>query len=428
MALGKATVNILANLKPLRRGLINARLAVTKMVSSISRGAFNILRAGLRKITALAKITAAALLGIGIASVKIAADAEETENLFTISMDKQIDAARLWVSEYSKSVGAYETDTKKVLGTLNVMLTSMGLTTEQAFDMAKSMTTLANDMASFFNIKPEEAFLKLQSGITGEIEPLKRLGILVNENTIKQLAMNDALLKNKKVLSEVEKIQLRYRAIMQQTVKAQGDMERTLDSTANVFRVVVSQLKVTANTIGRVFIPMVTKAAIAVRDWLINNQDQIKKWADALRSKIQVVVDVISGLFGLAKDNRWNDVFAVIGAILGNTFRAIGEFLKTNLPKAKELGKQMGQGLWAAIAETPLGKFLKTIPGKISTTKAVVSAAADVALPPVAIAREIAVARVRGSEMRLNPAIEERRARELQLIRRGIEFQNEELL
>ncbi len=142
MALGKAKVNILANLRPLQRGLIQAKAAVTSMVrsaGSIMRtgftSAFRVVNAGLRKIVSLAKIAAVALLGIGAASVKIASDVQETENLFVISMGNMADAAGKWAKEYSRALGLFEPATKKSLGTFQLMLTSMGIAEDKAFEM-----------------------------------------------------------------------------------------------------------------------------------------------------------------------------------------------------------------------------------------------------------------------------------------------------
>ena len=125
------------------------------------------------------------LTSIGKASIAMAVDAVESENLFTVSMGNMADAAYKWSVETSKALGLNQYEVRKSIGTFNVMLGSMGLGADAAYDMAKGMTQLSYDMASFYNLKPEEAFQKLQAGISGETEPLKRLGILINETTDK---------------------------------------------------------------------------------------------------------------------------------------------------------------------------------------------------------------------------------------------------
>ncbi|RKY06703.1 MAG: hypothetical protein DRP56_06935 [Planctomycetota bacterium] len=349
MALGKAVVNIMANLGPLKRGLANAAIATKKMVGSISKGAFRVLSSGIRSVIRLAKTATIALLGIGAASVKIAMDAEETENLFVESMGNMTDASRRWVQEYSKSMGLYETDTKKMLSTLNVMLNSMGLSEEEAYKMSRGLTTLSNDMASFYNLKPEEAFLKLQAGITGESEPLKRLGIMIKDTSLKMYQMKDATLKDKKELSELEKVQLRYVAILDQTKKSQGDMKRTLDSTTNVFRTIKAQVQSAAENIGNVFMPMVTDMAQSVRDWLIDNQDTITDWAEEIKYRIEIVATVIRGLIDLAKEGRWDSILQIAMNAVKQVYQWVSSELVKLKPIAMSIGEQIGIGIRAGL-------------------------------------------------------------------------------
>ena len=125
MAFGKAFVDIGANLKPLKQGLLNAKAIVKKGIGTISsglKGAFGLIQSGLTKIIRLAKLAAIALAGIGIATVKLSSDVEETENLFVESVGDMIDVAREWATEYSVALGLFESDTKKALGTFFLMI------------------------------------------------------------------------------------------------------------------------------------------------------------------------------------------------------------------------------------------------------------------------------------------------------------------
>jgi hypothetical protein len=426
MGLGLAAIDITANLAPLRKGIARANGLIKGMVkragSVMKSGfalAFRAIKSGLRTITRLAKITAAALLGIGIASVKIASDVVETDNLFRISMGSMADEAAAFAFEYSKSLGLFENDTRKALGTFQLMLTSMGLGEEAAFDMSKGLTQLVNDISSFRNQRPEEVFLKLQAGITGESEPLKRLGILVNETTIKQLALTDATVQariaseksassgNKRivslkkqieslskmgktaqsikldrlkkqlkattdaskkqtiVLTENEKVMLRYKAIVNATRLDMGDMARTMDDTANVFRVIWAQVKITANTIGKVLLPEVTKAGIAVREFFINNQPMIKQWAEVALAAIQKVVKWLKITFDLASQGRFGEIFDEIGrlfaVLLGQLGTLLGRFVPVIAKIGVMAGKAFAEGFMQEVEGTPLGKILKGV-------------------------------------------------------------------
>jgi hypothetical protein len=128
------------------------------------------------------------LIAAGTAATKMAMEAVESENLFEVSMGNMAGAAREWSEQLRKELGLNAYDLRKNVGTFDAMLTSMGLSEKQAYDFSTSLTKLSYDMASFYNLKPEEAFDKIKSGISGEAEPLKALGILVNDNTIKTYA------------------------------------------------------------------------------------------------------------------------------------------------------------------------------------------------------------------------------------------------
>lgn len=393
MALGKATVNILANLKPLQRGLKNANAAVKAMVKRAGsamrtgfRASFKLISAGFRNIIRLAKLAAAAIIGIGIASVKIASDVQETENLFRISMGNMAASAQRWATSYSKSLNLFENDTRKALGTFQLMLTSMGIAEDEAFKMSKGLVKLTNDIASFRNQRPDEIFTKLAAGITGESEPLKRLGILVNETIIKQLALNDATIqaqqvtkkgtvsykrygnmvirvqkstnKASKELTDMQKVMLRYKAIVNATTKDQGDMARTLDDTQNVFRQVWAQTKKTGETIGNVLLPAVTKTAIVMREWLKENQASIEKWAVIARDGVLVVAKEIMTLFNLAKSGDFEGLGARLAQTLEKVAAVVRKVLIRFAPIAFDIGKSIGDGFWESFKDTKLGKFL----------------------------------------------------------------------
>jgi hypothetical protein len=109
------------------------------------------------------------------AVTKAAMAAEESENLFRVSMGDSAAATKAWSQTMSQALGLNQYEVRRNVATFNVMFESMGTGAEKANAMAKGLTQLAYDMASFYNLRPEEAFQKLQAGITGEVEPLKRL-------------------------------------------------------------------------------------------------------------------------------------------------------------------------------------------------------------------------------------------------------------
>ncbi|MEG0618753.1 MAG: hypothetical protein RR557_05535 [Bacilli bacterium] len=198
-------------------------------------------------------------LGIGKVikdSMRVGMDAIESDNLFEVSMGKMSDTVRNWTEDVGNALGLSATEMRKTIGTVYNMTTSMGLAENNALKMSKGVTLLSNDMASFYNLSNEEAFNKINAGLTGETEPLKRLGILVDENTIKQVAYQQGIATTGSELTQQEKVMARYVAIMQQTTNAHGDLARTIDSPTNQLRQLKSQILNLGIAFGSFFMPI----------------------------------------------------------------------------------------------------------------------------------------------------------------------------
>lgn len=199
-------------------------------------------------------------LGIGKVikeSIQVGMEAIESDNLFSVSLGKYADDVYAWSTEVSNALGLNAVQIRKNTGVIYNMTSSMGLAEKQALTMSKGVTLLANDMASFYNLDTEEAFNKIRAGITGETEPLKALGILVDENTIKQVAYSEGIATTGSELTQQQKVLARYVAIMKQTGNAQGDLARTMDSPSNMFRRLKTEIQNCATTIGSIFMPII---------------------------------------------------------------------------------------------------------------------------------------------------------------------------
>ena len=222
-------------------------------------------------------ITAPLALAAG-ALIKFAGDAVESENLFEVSMGGMADSARRFSEDLRSTLGLNAFEIRKQVGVFNQMFVSMGLGTKAAFEMSKGMTLLTQDMASFFNLRSDEAFNKLQSAISGEIEPLKRLGIIINETVIKQTALNLGIIKGNETLTEAQKVGVRYIAILERTANAQGDLARTIDSPVNRLRILKTQFDEVIITMGSELLPVVASVTGVIMESLI---PAITSWVEA---------------------------------------------------------------------------------------------------------------------------------------------------
>lgn len=327
--IGEAWIEITARTQKLRDALGRARLRIGAFVSSM-----------ITKVKRMAKIFAVAFVALGVTLIKFASDAEESENLFTESMGDMAKSTRKWSNELSKALGLNAFEIRKMVSTFNIMLKSMGIGGEKAAEMSKGLTLLANDMASFFNLKPEEAFQKLQSGITGEVEPLKRLGIIVNETTTKTHALTLGMVEQGEALTETQKILARYSLIMKQTTAAQGDLARTQGAFANTWRRLKSQIVETAIAIGTVFLPDVTKATGKLADFVNKSREKMVAWVVDMREGIAKWIEKMGGAEGIV--NRIKAAFATLVSVFKNNvlpaLKAIAEVFKGIVSGIEKIG------------------------------------------------------------------------------------------
>lgn len=256
------------------------------------------------------------ILGIGTAATKMAMDAVESENLFEVAMGAVADDARKWSEETSKALGLNSYNVRKNMATYNAMLTSMGLSTDESLKMSEGLTQLSYDMASFYNLKPEEAFEKLKSGISGEAEPLKALGILVNDTTIKTYAYANGIAKQGEALTESQKVQARYGAILEATKNAQGDLARTMDSPTNKLRIMQEQAQQLGIQFGQLLIPILERL-IAIIQPLLSRFQGLSKEQQDLVIKIALIAAAIGPVILII-----GKVITVVGTLM-SAFSAV---------------------------------------------------------------------------------------------------------
>lgn len=203
---------------------------------------------------------------------------QEDLNLFTVALGQYAAEAQNYAEKVSDVMGIDPAQWLRNQGVFNTLLTGFGDTAERAQLMSQNLTQLGYDISSFFNISIEDAMQKLQSGISGELEPLRRLGYDLSQARLKQTALNLGVKESVANMTQAEKAELRYYAIMTQVTTAQGDMARTLEAPANLLRILQAQLTQAARAIGNIFIP----ALNAILPYAIAVVQVIREIANAL--------------------------------------------------------------------------------------------------------------------------------------------------
>lgn len=203
---------------------------------------------------------------------------QEDLNLFTVALGQYAAEAQNYAEKVSDVLGIDPAQWLRNQGVFNTLLTGFGDTAERAQLMSQNLTQLGYDISSFFNVSIEDAMQKLQSGISGELEPLRRLGYDLSQARLEQTALNLGIKESVANMTQAEKAELRYYAIMTQVTTAQGDMARTLEAPANQLRILQAQLTQAARAIGNIFIP----ALNAILPYAIAVVQVIREIANAL--------------------------------------------------------------------------------------------------------------------------------------------------
>ena len=180
---------------------------------------------------------------------------QENMNLFTVAMGNYAESALQYGETVSEVLGIDLSDWIRNQGVFNTLLTGFGDTADRAALMSKNLTQLGYDLSSFFNISVEDSMQKLQSGISGELEPLRRLGYDLSQARLEAVALSLGIDKSVSSMTQAEKAELRYYAIMTQVTTAQGDLARTLEAPANQLRILKAQFEMAGRAIGNIFIP-----------------------------------------------------------------------------------------------------------------------------------------------------------------------------
>lgn len=198
--------------------------------------------------------------------IDYASDLAEVQNVVDVTFGSATEAINSWSKECLAAYGMNEVSAKRYAGTIGAMLKSSGLAGDAIVDMSKDMVGLAGDMASFYNLDLETAFEKIRSGISGETEPLKQLGINMSVANLEAYALSQGITTAYNEMSQAEQVMLRYNYLMSTTADAQGDFARTQDSYANQTRLLSESWLEFTSVMAEQLLPVLT----TIVSWLNN--------------------------------------------------------------------------------------------------------------------------------------------------------------
>nr|DAE45263.1 MAG TPA: minor tail protein [Caudoviricetes sp.] len=198
------------------------------------------------------------LIQFGKESIELGSDLAEVQNVVDVTFTTMSDKVNEFAKNAMTSAGLSETMAKRYVGTFGAMSKSFGFSEQQAYDMSTALTQLTGDVASFYNISQDLAYIKLKSVFTGETETLKDLGVVMSQSALDQYALANGYGKTTSEMTEQEKVALRLAFVQKQLSAASGDFIRTSDSWANQVRVMQLQLQSLKATVGQGLINIFT--------------------------------------------------------------------------------------------------------------------------------------------------------------------------
>ena len=299
--------------------------------------------AGENLVGVLKKVAAAAaglaIIKKGVEAIKefcstaidAAANAEETNSKFETVFKGAADATNTWAENFAAAAHRSKNEVKGFLADSGAIFTGIGMGAEDASVMSEMMTSLSYDLASFNNLADEDAFNKLRSGLMGETEGLKSMGIVLNDTAIKQSMLQMGITDEFNTLDEATKVQVRWNAILAQTGDAQQDVTRTAGSYTNSVKGVKGIWADFLADAGAKFTPVLTTFFNTIIDSWPTIEPMLMQLvdllADGLSQAIPILVQLGSQLLPV-----FCDALALIFQVMQPLIPVIGNLAATLLP------------------------------------------------------------------------------------------------
>lgn len=243
------------------------------------------------------------IIGLGAYTIKAASDLNETKNKVQVIFGDMTQAVLDWSVNSDVAMGQSQQQALDNVSTMALWAKQANLSGDAATKFAESNVQLASDMASFFNTSPQEALEAISSAYEGITRPIRGYNILLDENSIKQQAVQMGLIGANDDLSQQARILAVNALIMKQTTEAQGDFARTADGLANSQRILTAQFQNAAAQLGAQLLPY----AIQLVHWL----SQAVTWFQTLSPETQKWIVVALGIAAVI-----GPAIVVIGALI----------------------------------------------------------------------------------------------------------------
>ena len=267
----------------------------TGITQSISKSFINVGQSLTKNVTV-------PLLALSVVVNKTITDAsnlQEAESKVTAVFGAQAKEILKWGKTTSTAIGVSNRAALEAVGTYGNLFQAFGIGAVKSVQMSKTLVELAADIASFNNVPIADVLDALRSGLSGETEPLKRYGVALTDDRLKQEARNLAIYDGIGALNAAQKAEAGYSLILRDTVLAQGDVARTAGGLANQKKFLAAQVEDLSGTFGAVLLPVMVNVVGVIRNQVLPN---LQKFIEAFKtlSPNAIVTGIQIGFFAAA--------------------------------------------------------------------------------------------------------------------------------
>ncbi len=254
--IGSLFYEIYTDTSKMNKGLAESKSGLGKLSNSFQKvTGFSLTSAG---AIGLASVAINKMIDYSKVAITAASDMQETQSKTKIVFGDAADEVLAFGENAAEAMGMSNEAALAGASVYGNLFRAMGITEEKSAEMSTTLVQLASDLASFNNMDPTEVLDKLRSGLSGEVEPLRTLGVNLNQVIIEQKAMELGIWDGVDALSAAQKAQASYALILEQTSLAQGDFERTSEGLANQQRIQAALQEDLAAIIGEYLLPAQT--------------------------------------------------------------------------------------------------------------------------------------------------------------------------
>ncbi len=328
-------------------------------------------------------LAAAAVVAVkfGSDSVKAASNLAEAVGKTNVVFGKNAKNIQKWSKGSAKSFGTSQRAALEAAGTYGNLFKAFGVGDKATAEMSTSLVELAADMASFNNTSIDDALQALQSGLSGETEPLKQFGVALSDVRIKEQALALGLIKTtKEALTPAAKAQAIYALTMKDTALAQGDFARTSDGLANKQRIMAAQFENVKAKLGQALLPAVTAVtAFLAEKFLPAVQRTAEVWMPRLRNAFNAVAEkvreawptiqkIAGAVFGAVKAG-WDKVLEPTISALLKAARGVVTWVQTNWPTISAVAARVFSAfsaVWSNVLQPAVTAILTAVRGVVN--------------------------------------------------------------